>query len=134
MADRGAVPIIGDRTRACGGIGRRARLRALWGVSPVGVRVSLGALSKPARRAGFDVLEAPCPAVPSEPAGNILATVDREPGQEAGQSWRVIEQVSTPTNAKARPSTCGSFATVPCANARSAVSRARRRPRSTALR
>src|ERR1700712_4164671 len=44
-ADRGPVPIIGDRTRACGGIGRRARLRALWGVSPVGVRVSLGALN-----------------------------------------------------------------------------------------
>src|SRR3954465_7150146 len=30
--------------RACGGIGRRARLRALSGVSRVGVRVSLGAL------------------------------------------------------------------------------------------
>src|SRR3954464_8231267 len=43
MADRKPAPIIGDRTRACGGIGRRARLRALWGVSPVGVRVSLGA-------------------------------------------------------------------------------------------
>jgi hypothetical protein len=35
------------QSRACGGIGRRARLRALWGVSPVGVRVSLGALEKP---------------------------------------------------------------------------------------
>ena len=58
MADQRALPIIGDRTRACGGIGRRARLRALWGVSPVGVRVSLGALSKPAPRAGFAVLEA----------------------------------------------------------------------------
>src|SRR5436305_9426063 len=43
MADRNPVPIIRHRTRACGGIGRRARLRALWGVSPVGVRVSLGA-------------------------------------------------------------------------------------------
>src|SRR3954452_23978046 len=48
MVHRRPVPIIGGRTRACGGIGRRARLRALWGVSPVGVRVSLGALSKPA--------------------------------------------------------------------------------------
>src|SRR4051812_9404027 len=44
MVERQPVPIIGGRTRACGGIGRRARLRALWGVSPVGVRVSLGAL------------------------------------------------------------------------------------------
>src|SRR3954469_22808506 len=33
--------------RACGGIGRRARLRALSGVSRVGVRVSLGALKYP---------------------------------------------------------------------------------------
>src|SRR5918997_3024846 len=32
--------------RACGGIGRRARLRALWAVWPVGVRVSLGALTE----------------------------------------------------------------------------------------
>ena len=31
------------QSRACGGIGRRARLRALWAVWPVGVRVSLGA-------------------------------------------------------------------------------------------
>src|SRR3954453_11984875 len=37
-------PAYNRLPRACGGIGRRARLRALWGVSPVGVRVSLGAL------------------------------------------------------------------------------------------
>src|SRR3954453_13672768 len=53
MADRRPRPIIGDRTRACGGIGRRARLRALWGVSPVGVRVSLGALDKAPEMRGF---------------------------------------------------------------------------------
>src|SRR3954447_25254635 len=51
MADREPAPIIGDRTRACGGIGRRARLRALWRESSVGVRVSLGALKRPANRA-----------------------------------------------------------------------------------
>src|SRR3954469_16796765 len=33
--------------RACGGIGRRARLRALSRISGVGVRVSLGALKGP---------------------------------------------------------------------------------------
>ena len=43
-------------SRACGGIGRRARLRALWAVWPVGVRVSLGALEKPAN-AGFSRTE-----------------------------------------------------------------------------
>src|SRR6266550_4214247 len=44
MADPEAVPIIGPRSRACGGIGRRARLRALSRVCGVRVRVSLGAL------------------------------------------------------------------------------------------
>src|SRR3954454_21128680 len=34
-------------SRACGGIGRRARLRALSAVRPVGVRVTPGALQKP---------------------------------------------------------------------------------------
>src|SRR5712671_2024157 len=36
--------ILRRAARACGGIGRRARLRALSGVCRVGVRVSLGAL------------------------------------------------------------------------------------------
>src|SRR3954449_7858246 len=50
MVDRQPLPIIRHRTRACGGIGRRARLRALWRESSVGVRVSLGALKVPASR------------------------------------------------------------------------------------
>jgi hypothetical protein len=36
------------RSRAGGGIGRRARLRALWGNFPVEVRVLFGALRSPA--------------------------------------------------------------------------------------
>src|ERR1700722_4676729 len=40
------------RPRACGGIGRRARLRALWTAWSVEVRVLSGALRKP-RTAGF---------------------------------------------------------------------------------
>src|SRR3954452_759391 len=51
-------PAYNRLPRACGGIGRRARLRALWGVSPVGVRVSLGALRSPRKRGGFAVLRA----------------------------------------------------------------------------
>src|SRR4051794_5803779 len=42
-------PLYSGASRACGGIGRRARLRALWAVWPVGVRVSLGALGTPLR-------------------------------------------------------------------------------------
>jgi AAA ATPase domain len=37
--------------RACGGTGRRARLRALWSVWTVGVRISLGASESPANAA-----------------------------------------------------------------------------------
>src|SRR4051812_19573857 len=47
--------------RACGGIGRRARLRALWAEWPVGVRVSLGALKKVPRRRRNGVLRRPLP-------------------------------------------------------------------------
>src|SRR5690606_17962089 len=41
------------RSRAGGGIGRRARLRALWGDSPVEVRVLFGASREALLRRGF---------------------------------------------------------------------------------
>src|SRR5947209_4713944 len=41
--------------RACGGIGRRARLRALWTEWSVEVRVLSGALGKPRNRSGWEV-------------------------------------------------------------------------------
>ena len=50
---------------ACGGTGRRARLRALWSVWTVGVRISLGAWESPAN-AGFSAVLGP---VPSSPVG-----------------------------------------------------------------
>jgi hypothetical protein len=47
-----------SRARACGGTGRRARLRALWTIWSVEVRILSGALRKPRSGRGFLVLEA----------------------------------------------------------------------------
>src|SRR3954452_8683918 len=69
------------RPRAGGGIGRRARLRALWAVWPVEVRVLFGALEKPVFIGLF--------VVSGSPAGDADGTRDDErvasgPGRASG--------------------------------------------------
>src|SRR4051795_5843784 len=55
--------IVRARSRAGGGIGRRARLRALWGDSPVEVRVLFGALERPCVAGPFSNLRRDVEAV-----------------------------------------------------------------------
>src|SRR4051794_9586633 len=55
--------IVRARSRAGGGIGRRARLRALWGDSPVEVRVLFGALERPCVAGPFSILRRDVEAV-----------------------------------------------------------------------
>src|ERR1019366_93347 len=59
------------RPRACGGIGRRARLRALWTDWSVEVRVLSGALGKPRYMRGFLLLGSSRSARLSGSFGNI---------------------------------------------------------------
>src|SRR5207247_6583788 len=58
-------PGLYSRSRACGGTGRRARLRALWTMWSVEVRILSGASRSPAN-AGFFLCPAPGRRLPSE--------------------------------------------------------------------
>src|SRR4051794_30278587 len=66
------------RPRGGGGIGRRARLRALWGDSPVEVRVLFGASAKPLLMQGFRVsgfgLKLATRRVRAAPSGRVHPT------------------------------------------------------------
>ena len=71
--------------RAGGGIGRRARLRALWTEWSVEVRVLFGALEKPRSRGAFLLSGANIQAPPPSSSGNSVATNRADEG--VSRAW-----------------------------------------------
>ena len=83
-------------TCAGGGIGRRARLRALWAVWPVEVRVLFGAWKSPANRGAFFVLTRHCDRAAAA-VRTAVRTLRRRPcrpmrpaASRSAPSWRVL--------------------------------------------
>jgi hypothetical protein len=71
---RAVIAMLAAVPRAGGGIGRRARLRALWTEWSVEVRVLFGALEKPRSRGAFLLSGANIHAPPPSSSSNSAAT------------------------------------------------------------
>jgi hypothetical protein len=69
--------------RPCSSGGEGARLRGLWSVWTVGVRISLGALESPAKHGGFCCMDTRA-VVPGQQRGNTLLTTWEHEWEHSG--------------------------------------------------
>src|SRR6185312_10045464 len=110
---RAVIAMLAAVPRAGGGIGRRARLRALWTEWSVEVRVLFGALEKPRSRGAFLLsrakIQAPPPSSSSNSAATNGATRGDTDGAEAGGART---DRSTPTRRATGRAGALSFATL----------------------